>query len=271
MLPKIISFSDSFFLPTYGVLVALGFLAGLWIAGRLARRSGLDPEAVTNLGVYAALAGLAGAKLFMFVVEFGHYRANPAEIFSLATLQAGGVFYGGLVAALLYGAWHVRRHGLPTALTLDCFAPGLALGQAIGRLGCFAAGCCWGQACDRSWAVTFTNPDAHALTGVPLDVALHPTQLYEAAMLGAAFAITYIAFARPHKPGAILGLYLLLAAIERFTVDFVRAHQQPNPFEGPLTTAQWIALGLAAAGVWLLVRAGEPPKPELGGLKAAAH
>jgi phosphatidylglycerol:prolipoprotein diacylglycerol transferase len=190
----------------------------------------------------------------MFVVDFDHYRRSPSEILSLSTLQAGGVFYGGLVAALLFGAWYLRKHKLEAASTLDCFAPGLALGQAIGRLGCFAAGCCWGQACDRAWAVTFTNPDAQALTGVPLHIAVHPTQLYEAVLLAAAAAITYAAFSRPHKPGGVLGLYLILAGAERFAVDFFRAHQQANPFGGPLTTAQWIALGLAAAGAWLAAR-----------------
>ncbi|MEZ5399332.1 MAG: prolipoprotein diacylglyceryl transferase [Bryobacteraceae bacterium] len=256
MFPKIITISDGVFLPTYGVMVALGFLIGLWLAGRLARRSGLDPELVTNLGVYAALAGLAGAKLLMFVVDFDHYAEHPGDILSVATLQAGGVFYGGLVGALAFGAWYLARHGLPAAATLDCFAPGLAAGQAIGRLGCFAAGCCWGQSCERGWAVTFTDPEAQALTGVPLQIPLHPTQLYEAVLLGVTAVATLAAFGRPHRPGSILGLYLILAAGERFVVDFFRAHQQANPFAGPLATAQWIAILLAAAGAWLLLRRG---------------
>src|ERR1051326_5117762 len=88
------------FLHTYGVLVALAFLAGVWMAGRLARRVGLNPEAVTNLALYCALAAIIGAKLMMFVVDYRYYAEHPGEIFSMATLQAGGGFYGGRVCAL---------------------------------------------------------------------------------------------------------------------------------------------------------------------------
>jgi len=250
MLPKLISFGD-FFLPAYGVLVALGFLAALWLTGRLARRSGLDPDAVTNLGVYAALAGLAGAKLLMFAQDMDYYISNPREIFSLSTLQAGGVFYGGLIGALVVGVLYMRRQRLPALETLDAFGPGLALGQGIGRIGCFAAGCCWGQACERAWAVTFTDVEAHRLVGVPLGVAIHPTQLYEAAGALAIFGVLYWWFGRSSGPGTVIGLYLMLSGMTRFAVEFVRAHEQGNPFGGPLSVAQWISAGLLVLGAVL--------------------
>src|SRR4051812_16558110 len=85
-------------LHTYGVLVALAFLAALWLAGRLAREAGLKAEAVTNLGIYCALGAIVGAKLMMFFVDIPYYREHPGDILSVATLQAGGVFYGGLLA-----------------------------------------------------------------------------------------------------------------------------------------------------------------------------
>jgi phosphatidylglycerol:prolipoprotein diacylglycerol transferase len=251
--PKIFSFGD-FFLPTYGVLVALGCLCGLWLAGRLARRAGLNAEVVTNLGVYAILAGLVGAKLLMFVYEFDYYSRNPAQIFSLATLQTGGVFYGGLALALVVAFFYLRRHGLPAATTLDCYGPGLALGQAIGRLGCFAAGCCWGKVCERGPSVTFTRPEAFELTGAPLHVPLHPTQLYEAAAYFAVAFITYRRFSPRSRPGATFGLYLMLAAGARLGIEFLRHHDQPNPFSGPLSTAQYAAAGLMALGFALLRR-----------------
>ena len=90
-----------------------------------------------------------------------------------------------------------------------CFAPGIAIGHAIGKLGCFAAGCCWGKECDLPWAVTFRNPDANALTGVPLHVALHPAQLYELGAEALLFGFLYWRFGRAHRPGTIIGLYLL--------------------------------------------------------------
>lgn len=256
MFPKVFSHGE-FFLPTYGLLVSAGFLLGLWIAARLARRVLLDPETVTNLGIYAALAGLAGAKFLLLAEDFNYYRRNPGEIFSLSTLQAGGVFYGGLLAALATSIWYLRRKKLPGMAAADVFAPGVALGHALGRIGCFAAGCCWGVECRRPWAVTFTNPDASALVGVPLGVPLHPTQLYEAAAEALIFALLYWRFHKPHREGSIIGLYLVLYPAVRFGVEFLRAHEQGNPFGGPLTAAQWITLALLGAGFWAL--AGKRP------------
>ncbi|MCW5978947.1 MAG: prolipoprotein diacylglyceryl transferase [Bryobacteraceae bacterium] len=253
MHPKLITIGD-FFLPTYGVLVATAFLAALWIASRLARKSGLNPDQVTNLGAYCALSGLVGAKLLMILLDFDYYRRNPGEIFSLSTLQAGGVFYGGLVIALLVAWLYMRRQGLPAARTADVFAPGLALGHAIGRLGCFAAGCCWGVACERPWAVTFTDPEAHRLVGVPLNTPLHPTQLYEAAAELATFGVVYYRFRKPHRDGSIVGLYLILYSVARFAVEFLRFHDQPNPFGGPFSATQWISLALLAVGLFLTLR-----------------
>ncbi len=252
MFPKIFS-AGGFFLPTYGVLVALGFLTALWLAARLARRTGLSAEAVSNVGVYSALVGLAGAKLLMFAFDFEFYRKNPGEILSLSTLQAGGVFYGGVLLAVAFAVFYMRRLKLPQWRVLDLFAPGVAAGHAIGRLGCFAAGCCWGLECKRPWAVVFTNPGAHELTGVPLNVPLHPTQLYEALAEAAIFAITWRAFARPHAEGSVFGLYLLLYSAARFVVEFFRAHSD-GAMAGPLSTVQWIAIALAGVGLWLMRR-----------------
>ncbi len=253
MFPKLFEIGD-FFVPTYGVLVAAAFLIALWIASRLARLAGLDPEAVTNLGVYCAISGLVGAKLLLILFEWEYYAANPGQIFTLSTLRAGGVFHGGLIAALLVGYYYMRRKKLPVLRTCDVFAPGLAIGHAIGRLGCFAAGCCWGVACDRPWAVTFTNPSAHELTQVPLNHPLHPTQLYEAGAEALTFGILFTLFQKRHRDGQIIGLYLVLYAVARFLVDFVRDYNQANPFGGPLTSTQWIALGLLALGSWLSLR-----------------
>lgn len=254
MLPKLISLPNGFFLPTYGVLVAAGFLTAIWLAARLARRSGLDPDAITGLGVNAALAGLIGAKLLLILENLDQYLAKPASLFTLATLQSGGVFFGGLIAAVAAAWYTIRARRLPLYPALDCFAPGIALGHAIGRLGCFAAGCCWGLECHRPWAVTFSNPDASELTGVPLGIPLHPTQLYESASQFLLAFLLWTAWNRPHPPGRIFGLYLLGAALSRFGIDFFRAHETANPAGLPLSTAQMVALGLAAAGAWLLRR-----------------
>lgn len=265
MHPKLVQIGD-FFLPTYGVFVALGFLMGLLVATRLARRAGLPVDTITNLGVYTALAGLAGAKLLLIVMDWRYYAAHPEEIVSLSTLQAGGVFFGGLIAALFMAAWYSHKRGIPWLDGADVYAPALALGQAIGRLGCFSAGCCWGKPTSLPWAVTFRDPEAHRLVGVPLYQPLHPTQLYESAASFLIFAFLWKRSQQAHSSGQILGWYLVLSSCARFWIEFVRDHPQPNPMGGPFSLTQWLALALFLVGVWLvrwrnrLVLAPRPPK-----------
>ena len=248
MFPKLISIG-SFYIPTYGVLVALGFLAGLTVTLRLARRIGLSTDKVTNLAVYCAIAGIFGAKLFMILFDFGYYLQNPGQIFTFETLQAAGVFHGGLIAALIFAAFYMRKQALPALRTMDAFAPGIAAGQAIGRLGCFAAGCCWGRQCDLPWGVHFRSNFA---APVPLDKALHPVQIYESVADLAIFLFLYRQFGRSETPGQIIGLYLLLYSVARFVIEFFREHEQS--LLGPFSLTQWIALGLLFLGIGILLR-----------------
>jgi len=257
MFPKLITIGK-FFIPTYGVLVALGFLVGLWITVRLARRAKLPPDPIANLAVYCALAGLAGAKLFMILFDFRTYWEKPETLFTLNTLQAAGVYQGGFLLALLTAIWYIRRNRLPALQTCDVFAPGVAIGQAIGRIGCFAAGCCWGSQCDRPWAVTFRNMEAHDLTDVPLGVPLHPAQLYEVFADALIFAALFWMIRRPHRAGAIIGWYLVLYSSVRFAIEFFRFHEQG--LHAGLSLTQWISLGTLAGGMILLWMRRAAPK-----------
>ena len=245
MLPYLITIGG-FRLPTYGVLVAAAFLIALSLTGRLARRAGQNPDMILNLGIYCALSGILGAKLMMILVDLPEYLRDPGRLFSLSTLQAAGIFYGGFMLALATAYFYMRKQKLPLLATADLFAPGIALGHAIGRLGCFAAGCCYGDRCSLPWAVTFTRPEANELVGVPLNTPLHPTQLYEAAaeVLICLFLLRMIK--RPHQAGAVIGWYVVLYSGVRFAVDFLRHQDQGNVLGGPFTTAQTISLGLIA-------------------------
>src|SRR6202451_2760830 len=250
MLPYLIKFGK-YSVPTYGVLVAIAFLTALALATRFARQRGINTEKIVNLGVYCALAGMLGAKLLMIALD-PEYRAHPGEIFSLATLQSAGIFFGGLILALVFAFFYMRAQGLPVLATSDLFAPGLAIGHGIGRLGCFAAGCCWGKPTHLPWAVTFTN--TNATTGVPLGIPLHPTQLYEAFAAGVICLILVAQLRRPHRDGQIIGLYALLYGCVRFAVEFLREHDASNPLGGPFTLEQWLSLALAVGGIVLLIR-----------------
>lgn len=251
MLPKLIHIGD-FFIPTYGVLVALGFLAGLWVTTRLAKEARLSVEKITNLAIYCALVGLAGAKLFMFLFDFNEFWNNPRELIALSTWRAAGVYQGGFLLALAFAVYYLRRNGLPLLGTCDIVAPGLAIGHAIGRIGCLAAGCCWGTECHLPWAITFTNPDANEISGTPLGRPLHPAQLYESFANLAIFGVLYWRVRKKHAAGEVFGLYLVLYSIVRFVIEFFRFHEQGT--HAGLSYTQWIALATLAAGSWLLVR-----------------
>ncbi|MGE5126941.1 MAG: prolipoprotein diacylglyceryl transferase, partial [Betaproteobacteria bacterium] len=144
-----------FTLHTYGVLLAIAFLAGLWAASRQAKRDGLDAGRVTDMAVWVLIAGLLGAKALLLAVDWRYFSRNPRELLSL--FQSGGVFYGGLLAGILVAWLYARHYQLPAWRTADVLAPGVVIGQAIGRLGCFSAGCCWGKPSQVPWAVTFTD------------------------------------------------------------------------------------------------------------------
>jgi len=132
---------------------------------------------------------------------------------------------------------------------MDTFAPGIALGHSIGRLGCFAAGCCWGKECHLPWGVYFRSNEA---SPVPLDRPLHPVQLYESAANLIIFAVLYRQFGRPHRSGRVIALYLLLYSTARFIIEFFREHEQA--LVGPFSLTQWIAVGLFVLGVVIFFR-----------------
>lgn len=251
MYPKLLEFGD-LFVPAYGVFVALGFLAGIWLARRLAPKAAIDPDRLTDLAIYCAIFGLLGSKLLMFIFDWREYAAHPGRILSMSTLMSAGVYHGGFFAALLFAWFYVRRMKMDFLRTADVLAPGLALGHAVGRLGCFAAGCCWGRECERAWAVTFRDPDANALTGVPLHVPLHPTQLYESAATALVAVILVFFFNRLRAPGQIFGLYLALYGAARAITEAFRMHDQAPPLAG-LTWTQWIAILLGVLGAALLI------------------
>ncbi len=253
MLPKLISF-DGFFLPAYGMMVALAFLAGLWSTNRLARRAGLDSLKIQDLVIYCAIAGLVGAKLLMFVFDWNYYVRNPGEMISLSTLRAAGVYQGGFLLALGFAVWYMKKHRLPVWRTMDCFAPGIALGHAIGRIGCFLAGCCYGILCNRPWGVAFNNPDVKEFSNVPVGVPLHPTQLYESAGDLVIFGVLYKLFDPAKRPGGLFFLYLVLYSALRFVVEFFRHHEQAPLFGMDLSHTQWISVLTLLAGLWGLLR-----------------
>jgi len=205
---------------------------------------------VLDLGIYIIIAALIGAKLLLVITDFDQFRASPAELLSIA--RSAGVFYGGLIAAIVVAFWYIHRHGLPFWTTCDAFAPAIALGHVTGRLGCFAAGCCYGKQTDVPWAVVFTNPAAQANVGTPLGIPLHPTQLYESAaeLLILIVLLTTERRGRPFA-GRTFWLYMILYAISRYIIEFYRG--DPRGVILGFSTSQFISMLLAPLAVAMLI------------------
>jgi phosphatidylglycerol:prolipoprotein diacylglycerol transferase len=243
-----------FTLHTYGVLLAIAFLAGLWVASRQAKREGLDAGRVTDMAVWVLIAGLLGAKLLLVALDWRYYIHAPRELVS-AFFLSGGVFYGGLVGGILVAWWYARRHGLPGWRTADALAPGVILGQAIGRLGCFAAGCCWGKPAQVPWAVTFTNVSAARTVGTPMDTPLHPSQIYEST---AAFLVfLFLLWLAPRKRfhGQVILAYVALYSAVRFVLEFWRGDTDRGTwFGGTVSTSQIVAIVLLIGVALVLPR-----------------
>jgi phosphatidylglycerol:prolipoprotein diacylglycerol transferase len=246
---------------TYGVLLAAAYMLGLKLAMVRAAARGLDQARVLDLGIYIIISALIGAKLLLVVTDFRTFLSDPAALWTL--VRSGGVFYGGLILAVSVALIYITKVGLPLWTTCDAFAPGIALGHVVGRLGCFFAGCCWGKETDVPWAITFTNPLTFANVGTPLNVPLHPTQLYES---GAEALILLLLFWSEKRgrayPGRTFWLYMLLYAISRFIIEFYR--NDPRGAVLMFSTSQFISLVLAPLAVVMLIvlRRQGAPAPE---------
>jgi phosphatidylglycerol:prolipoprotein diacylglycerol transferase len=235
----------------YGVLVAAGFLLGLGLAVKQAKKEGIPPDRIVDLGFYILLSALIGSRLFFVLINAGHYMKNPLDIFKI--WEGGLVFYGGVLFAVPTVLWYVKKNSLGIWSTADLVAPSIAIGHAIGRIGCFFAGCCHGKPADGLlWAVTFTDPNSLAITGIPL----HPTQLYES--LGEFFNFFILITLRRYKSfnGQLFMSYILFYSILRFIVEFYRGDVGRGFITSWLSVSQGISIlmFLVAIGGLMVLR-----------------
>jgi phosphatidylglycerol---prolipoprotein diacylglyceryl transferase len=248
---------------SYGVLAAAGFMTGLLWAYRHAAKAGIDPNQVWNLGIYGILISLAGSKVWLILSTWDYYGSHLREIFTWQTLQSAGDYYGGMAGGLLFFFIYTQYHKLNFWKVMDLVAPAIAIGHGIGRLGCFFAGCCYGKPTAAGWGVTFTDPLAERISGTPLGVALHPTQLYEAVAEFLNFAILAWLGTKRRFTGQIIGAYFILYGIERGTIEFFRGDPgRTLLFHDRVSLMQLVSVGLILIGAYLWFRPrGEAPAP----------
>jgi phosphatidylglycerol:prolipoprotein diacylglycerol transferase len=232
---------------TYGLLVALGILAGVGLAENLYRRSGGERGRVMDMALIVVICGLIGARLLFILINFTYYASNPLE--TVMVWKGGLVFYGGLLGGILALLGCIRLYRLPLWHILDIGAAAIALGHGLGRLGCFTAGCCYGRVTDLPWAVTFSDPRCLAvdILGQPV----HPTQLYSFIFLAGLTGFLVWLHPRRKFPGQGAAAYLVLYGLFRFGVEFFRSDPRGSLslLGTTLATSQWISLLAVLAGV----------------------
>lgn len=240
MFPVLFRIGD-FEITTFGVMVAAGALAGLWIYRRELARARL-PDAAADAAILGLIGGLVGAKL-LYTIE----HAGEAPFFSLLTSRAGMSWFGGLIGGVGAGAGLILRKGWPIVPVVAAATPALAVGHAIGRIGCFLVGDDYGRVTDLPWGVAFPE-------GLPSTLErVHPTQLYEMAWL---FVVAWLLVGWRRRGVAdrrVLGAYLALTGAARFLIEFIRLNALVAL---GMTVAQLVSLGLVAVGVALLATRG---------------
>ena len=244
----------------YGILVAGGFLIGLWTASRRAARDGIDGKVVSDLGVWIIIAALLGSRVLYVITNWAEFSDKPFS--DWIDFRSGGlVFYGGFIGAALAVILYTRIHGSqPLWKIADAFAPSVPLGHALGRLGCLMYGCCFGATCDLPWAIQFPahSPAFDALGQAPGDPAhsvhVHPSQVYAALLNFALYGGLAWLYRRKRFDGQVFAVYLMAYSVNRFIVEFFRGdYQQEQLWLGWIKPGQQLSLFLLPVGVALAI------------------
>ncbi|HKY63770.1 MAG TPA: prolipoprotein diacylglyceryl transferase [bacterium] len=240
---------------SYGLMVAVGFLAALGWVRYQAPKEGLPAAAMIDLAFWLMLAAIVGSRLAFIAVEWEVYARNPAAIFKI--WEGGLVFYGGLIACIFTAWFYLKRRAWSFWKVADVFMPGVALGHAFGRIGCFLAGCCYGRGCDpKAWYAA--HYPGHAESLAPSGIPLYPVQLFEAGANLAIFAFLAYYSRKKAFDGQILLLYLITYALSRIVLELFRGDAERGyVIQGWLSTSQFLgAILLLAALAVLLLRRG---------------
>jgi phosphatidylglycerol:prolipoprotein diacylglycerol transferase len=244
---------------SYGVMVALAFLAGLWTASRRAPLTGIAGEKILDLGPWLIVGAIIGART-LYVTSYWNEQFARDPFPEIFMVQRGGlVYYGGLIGASLAGIVYAQLKKVPLWKLADVIAPSVALGYVFGRIGCFLNGCCFGRECSLPWRVTYPAPHAtHPVGGVATPV--HPTQIYDSLLnLGLYLFLAWL-YRRKKFDGQIFAAYLVCYAFTRSFVEMFRGDYPQHYLGGWATPAQLISMGILAAGAALFFIL---PRPKL--------
>jgi len=234
-------------LHTYGLLVATGFLAGLIAAAKIGKTEGINAQQVMDMGFIIILSAIIGSRIMYVLINPSSYVRHPLDIIKL--WQGGLVFSGGIIGVVLSMAWYARKHDLSLWKIGDLWAPAAAIGQGIGRIGCFMAGCCYGKPTGMELGVVFKH--SHSLA--PLNVPLHPTQIYASISGFIIFGVLILLYSRKKFQGQVFLWFLILHSTARLAVERFRGDDRGMLMGTNMSMTQFIATLILVGAVATLI------------------
>ena len=235
-----------FTLHTYGVFVAFGFTLAILVTIRIGRTHGFSTQQIMDMAFVMMLWAIVGSRAMYVLMNLGYYKDHPLDV--LKIWQGGLVFSGGMLAVALAMVRYLRRNHLSFWKVGDLWAPAIALGQGIGRIGCFMAGCCHGRATDLPWGVVFKDPQTLAPQGIPL----HPTQLYDFLNGTLIFLILLFVTLKKKYEGQVFIWFLILHSTARLITERFRGDDRGIIPGTEMTLTQGLAMLILVAGVTAL-------------------
>lgn len=229
----------------YGLMIAIGVLAGWGTAEYRARKLKLDTEHVFFSMLWCLLGGFLGAKILFWITEWSEIVSDPG--FILWTMADGFVVYGGILGGIFAGWLYCHIKKICFLEYFDLMMPSVALAQGFGRIGCFLAGCCYGKETEGWLSVTFHNSDF-----APNDIALVPTQIYSSILDFVHFAVLLYIARHKKSDGQVAAFYMIFYSIGRFCLEFFRGDLIRGSV-GILSTSQFISIFIFVAGILLLI------------------
>lgn len=244
---------------SYGVMLALAFVVGIWFATHQAKRAKVPASVILDLSFVILITGVIGARVLFVLLNLDYYSKHPLEM--IMFWQGGLVYYGGIILGVLCAILFLRVRRLDVWKITDVYAPSLALGQAIGRIGCLLNGCCFGKTTDLPWGIKF-SPGSMASyeqfsqglikSANEYSLLIHPTQLYSSLNALIIFLILVLVGRKKKFDGEMFLLFLLLYAITRFGIEFLRGDDRGPIFFNFFSISQLIGVGIFILSIVML-------------------
>ena len=232
---------------TYGLFMAAGFFVGIIVTLKIGKLEEIAPQQVMDMGFIIILSAIVGSRLLYVLVNITYYSHEPVEIFKI--WRGGLVFSGGIIGVIMAMFRYAERRNLSLWKIGDLWAPAAAVGQAIGRIGCFMAGCCYGKPTDLKWGVVFTHPNSLA----PINISLHPTQIYSSILGFIIFFILLIIHSKKKFEGQVLLWFLILHSTARLAIERFRGDDRGMLLNSNMSITQFVTIFILIASVVALM------------------